>query len=80
LRKKATPPAVVTSSASRANSPSSTIVKNSTSSNAITPKGFIVKNPVVPSNKVANVKPATKAAYSSSLLRLLSNYLSFLLG
>ncbi|CAN9186186.1 unnamed protein product [Alternaria alternata] len=79
-RKKAAPPAVVASSASRANGPSSTVVKDSAGSNAVAPEGSVVKNPVVPGNKVANVEPAAEAARSSSLLRSLSDYFGFLSG
>jgi len=56
------------------------LIVNKSSSDAVAPKGSVVENLVVPNNKVANVEPAAKAARSSSLLRLLSNYFSFLSG
>ncbi|RYO16514.1 hypothetical protein AA0111_g11379 [Alternaria arborescens] len=79
-RKKAAPPAVVASSASGADSPSSAVVEDSASSDAVAPEGSVVENLVVPDNEVANVEPAAEAARSSSLLRSLSNYFSFLSG
>ncbi|CAN9348536.1 unnamed protein product [Alternaria alternata] len=79
-RKKAAPPAVVASSASGADGPSSAVVEDSAGSDAVAPEGSVVENPVVPGNEVANVEPAAEAARSSSLLRSLSDYFGFLLG
>ncbi|CAN9171293.1 unnamed protein product [Alternaria alternata] len=79
-RKKAAPPAVVASSASGADGPSSAVVEDSAGSDAVAPEGSVVENPVVPGNEVANVEPAAEAARSSSLLRSLSDYFGFLSG